>query len=1482
MSSGVITYTLKVNAKDGTATLEKVGSKFTEIGIKGKSGSSMAAGGLDSLFNKTFKLNQALELVQKAYHMLSGPIGSFISRASDAQEISSKFLAVFKTEAPAATAFISKLSDDLNRSKTDLRDWMGSFQDTFVPIGFARNSARELSQQLTALTIDLSSFYNRAEPEVILDLNSALVGNHETMKKYGVILTQSTLNQELYNMGVKGGIKNATEQEKVLARVNLIMKGTADAHRDAIRTADQFANMSRGFSAIWKDIQEVVGTAIIDVIIPYMKDLAAWIKENRDKIEEFARKAGEAIGKFLTYIIEVGKAIWKYKDEIIAVGKLILKIFIVKKVLDFGKGIMNLVGGVKDLVGKLGGLNSIVGKVGAGFAAFGAGWAIGDFINDITGLQKATAQIYEWEMKLEYAMARVRTGLTESSIQNAEYTKQIKEIAEGLGTKTASLHKASVAIFANKEAYEKLDPALKKIIDGFLKSNKEIQENIKKTEDANKKVEEAKKKEEALAKAKEAARIATQKERVEIEKYAEKLKLVSNVNEDLEKKTRILIAAIKMSGETWIDNKEAVENIYKEVKALIESYKFAGKQIPPELEKIWTQVKLNYESQDILNEKIEKFGKLNTDIYVPGMGEMQEGTDLTRKSIEAAKDMTMTWIEKIQFLSENVLQGIGVFSQFIGVLSEFGIISEGAAGKINSAINNIGGGINSILGGIESMTKEGASFFDILSGGLSTISGIGAIAKTVIGGIISLFTGDGIQEAIDRENQWMNLNQQLNDSIHQLAEEVGSTHAATSLFLSDIMSESLNIDTFDDFADRIRDIQCDVMAGVLSQQEANRAMGESFEILVQKAREYGKEGTFYMLQIIRQNRDMGLNIAEINDYVLEKLHTHVTALNTYLDTMTGSFAENAGFLEANILSVFGAFEKEGYSFLEIVGFMGESFTTLKEKAQAEGVQVSGAIQEMIDLSEFIKQNQTLFQNIEATKQMMTSLGDSAYLNEELFKSFGLEAVSQFDALIAAGAKEKDALRILGPELSQLIKYAESYGFAIEGETAALIEKAKTEGALNAQSMSDSEKQRLLLEEIVKLLGGDIPYAVSNLTGQVKASMDSIAGETFKWGGGLQNIVGNIQDVEGALRSLDTTNTQVISGNTILNEWFKFQKAVIETDKDIKNIKPTLRMLDTEFQDALPVIQSVFAGFQKSTYDWQQKLIAVEAEMAAASKDEMPALQKKWQEIMNAMDADTMMFKDYMLDLASQIGVEIPAEITSMGDIYTLIINQMSTDTTAYKLNAEGVILTLDQLIQKQASALSGSRGFGASYGVYTEAEKAEKTAEYQGRAKDYVKHRATILSSEENLSAFIRILGGYKGAITDDYVQRYEKFLNSMKVKLRSLQLGYVWNEQKGDFEKPQPDVTAASGYDGWVRKPTLFLAGEAGDEHVRITPKNQIQYSTHNPRQETNNYYISVTIEGGDNENRDIIHEIVDGIKWNRHGIRGVFRDVAREVGHG
>ncbi len=200
-----------------------------------------------------------------------------IKSASDAQETISKFEAVFKDQAGAAKTFASELATSTNRAEIQLIDFLASLQDTFVPLGFARDKASELSQGLVTLAVDVASFSNKLEADVVRDFQSALVGNTETVRKYGIVITQARLDQELLNMGIEGGKNTATEAEKALARYNLILDGTTDAQGDAIRTAGSFANQMKGLDAAVLDLATNFGEGLLPVLtegVGVLSDLA--------------------------------------------------------------------------------------------------------------------------------------------------------------------------------------------------------------------------------------------------------------------------------------------------------------------------------------------------------------------------------------------------------------------------------------------------------------------------------------------------------------------------------------------------------------------------------------------------------------------------------------------------------------------------------------------------------------------------------------------------------------------------------------------------------------------------------------------------------------------------------------------------------------------------------------------------------------------------------------------------------------------------------------------------------------------------------------------------------------------------------------------------------------------------------------------------------------------------------------------------------
>ncbi len=240
---------------------------------------------IDSTQRRLQKLSQsALRLGKTLSLSLTLPIvalGAVLAKAaSNAEETQAKFDKVFGEFAKDTEQWAKDYSKSVNRGVVENLRFLSSVQDLFVPLGFARGEAAEMAKSVVKLATDIASFNNLPTKDVLRDIQGAMVGMHITVRKYGVLLNEATINQELLNIGIEGGIKAATDAEKVQARLNLIMKGSADAAGDALRTVDSFANQMRGLAADAGDLAESLGA----LLLPTLKDI---IKVIRDWLQAF-------------------------------------------------------------------------------------------------------------------------------------------------------------------------------------------------------------------------------------------------------------------------------------------------------------------------------------------------------------------------------------------------------------------------------------------------------------------------------------------------------------------------------------------------------------------------------------------------------------------------------------------------------------------------------------------------------------------------------------------------------------------------------------------------------------------------------------------------------------------------------------------------------------------------------------------------------------------------------------------------------------------------------------------------------------------------------------------------------------------------------------------------------------------------------------------------------------------------------------------
>ena len=224
-------------------------------------------------------------------------VTNFVSHVEEAQAKSSVVFGQFTGDVRRQ---LQEFGDEVGRSAFALEEMASKVQDTFVPMGFARGEAAQLSVQLAKLATDVASFNNASDAETMEAFQSALVGNHETVRRFGIVITEATINQELLRMGLTKTSQTASNAEKVQARLNLIMAGTTDAHGDAARTADSFANRS-------KALQAALERLAVEALNPLMDDFASFVGTLTDAtngVREFLKEVG-IIPKDLSSIAEI-------------------------------------------------------------------------------------------------------------------------------------------------------------------------------------------------------------------------------------------------------------------------------------------------------------------------------------------------------------------------------------------------------------------------------------------------------------------------------------------------------------------------------------------------------------------------------------------------------------------------------------------------------------------------------------------------------------------------------------------------------------------------------------------------------------------------------------------------------------------------------------------------------------------------------------------------------------------------------------------------------------------------------------------------------------------------------------------------------------------------------------------------------------------------------------------------------------------------
>lgn len=187
----------------------------------------------------------------------------FVQMGSDAAETLNVMTESFEDQTDTVLDWASAQAKALGRSEFLLREYAASLGAMLRPMTGSAEAAAEMSTELAQLAVDLGSFFNVNEPEALQALQSALAGQSEPMRRFGVVMTQGALDAFALQEGLGKTVRQMSEAEKVALRYRFILNQTTKAQGDAARTAGGYANLTKALSSVLTDLGTRIGLMLL-------------------------------------------------------------------------------------------------------------------------------------------------------------------------------------------------------------------------------------------------------------------------------------------------------------------------------------------------------------------------------------------------------------------------------------------------------------------------------------------------------------------------------------------------------------------------------------------------------------------------------------------------------------------------------------------------------------------------------------------------------------------------------------------------------------------------------------------------------------------------------------------------------------------------------------------------------------------------------------------------------------------------------------------------------------------------------------------------------------------------------------------------------------------------------------------------------------------------------------------------------------------
>ena len=222
-----------------------------------------------------------LRLVVGLLSRVGSSLYSLVQAAGDFVEDMNLFTVAMGDYGQQAWDFAQRVSALMGINPQEWAKGQGVFMSMAQGMGIASDSAALMSQQLTQLAYDLSSFYNISVAEAFEKVQAGLSGQLRPLRELGYDLSEARLQQDALAWGVTKSTDAMTQGEKAMLRYREMIEQVNFVHGDMARTIQSpmnqiriFASTARQAAVAWGGVLLPALNAVLSVLIPLAKALA--------------------------------------------------------------------------------------------------------------------------------------------------------------------------------------------------------------------------------------------------------------------------------------------------------------------------------------------------------------------------------------------------------------------------------------------------------------------------------------------------------------------------------------------------------------------------------------------------------------------------------------------------------------------------------------------------------------------------------------------------------------------------------------------------------------------------------------------------------------------------------------------------------------------------------------------------------------------------------------------------------------------------------------------------------------------------------------------------------------------------------------------------------------------------------------------------------------------------------------------------------